>query len=88
MSILVTGGAGYIGSHTCVELLCKGEDVVIVDNFCNSKPEVVETIKALSDKDIPIYKNDILDETAGLLYYIDKRGGKARWGQKLNGGFT
>ena len=42
MSILVTGGAGYIGSHTCVELLNAGKEVVILDNFVNSKPEVLD----------------------------------------------
>ena len=45
MSILVTGGAGYIGSHTVVELLNSGREVVIIDNFSNSKPEVLENIK-------------------------------------------
>ena len=51
MSILVTGGAGYIGSHTCVELLNKEEKIVIVDNFSNSKPEVLEKIKEITNKD-------------------------------------
>ena len=45
MSILVTGGAGYIGSHTAVELLNKNEEIVIVDNFINSKPEALQRIK-------------------------------------------
>lgn len=45
MSVLVTGGAGYIGSHTVVELLNSGRDVVIVDDFSNSKPEVLDNIK-------------------------------------------
>lgn len=45
MSILVTGGAGFIGSHTVVELLNAGYDVIIVDNFVNSKPEALEAIK-------------------------------------------
>ena len=48
MSILVTGGAGYIGSHTCVELLEKGEEIVIVDNFSNSKPEVLDKTKDIT----------------------------------------
>ena len=46
MPVLVTGGAGYIGSHTCVELLNAGYDIVVVDNFSNSKPEVLNRIKA------------------------------------------
>ena len=45
MKILVTGGAGYIGSHTCVELLNEGFEVVVIDNFSNSKPEVLDKIK-------------------------------------------
>ena len=62
MSILVTGGAGYIGSHTVVELLNRGEDIVIVDNFINSKPEALEKIKEITKKDFKFYKVDILDE--------------------------
>ncbi|MBQ5612889.1 MAG: NAD-dependent epimerase/dehydratase family protein, partial [Clostridia bacterium] len=45
MAILVTGGAGYIGSHTAVELLAAGEDIIIVDNYCNSSPRALERIK-------------------------------------------
>lgn len=62
MSILVTGGAGYIGSHTVVELLNKGEDIVIVDNFVNSKPEALDRIKKITGKDFKFYEVDILDE--------------------------
>lgn len=59
MKVLVTGGTGYIGSHTCVELLKNGHEVVIVDNFYNSKPEVLEFIKQISKKDITFYQYDI-----------------------------
>ena len=45
MNILVTGGAGYIGSHTCVELLNSGHSIIIVDNLCNSKAETINSIK-------------------------------------------
>ncbi len=62
MAILVTGGAGYIGSHTVVELLNKGEDIVIVDNFVNSKPEVLDKIKKITGKDFKFYEVNILDE--------------------------
>ena len=48
MSILITGGAGFIGSHTCVELLNAGYDIIILDNFVNSKPESLKRIKELS----------------------------------------
>ena len=62
MSILVTGGAGYIGSHTVVELLDRGEDLVIVDNFVNSKPEALDKIKRITNKDFKFYEIDLLDE--------------------------
>ena len=61
MSILVTGGTGYIGSHTSIELLNKGEEIVIVDNLSNSKIEMVDKIKKLSGKDFKFYKVDLLD---------------------------
>jgi UDP-glucose 4-epimerase len=62
MVILVTGGAGYIGSHTCVELLEKGEQLVIIDNFVNSKPEVLDKIKEITKKDFKFYEVDLLDK--------------------------
>ncbi len=62
MSILVTGGAGYIGSHTCIELIKAGYDVVIVDNFYNSKRESLRRIAELSGKAITFYECDIRDE--------------------------
>ena len=61
MSILVTGGAGFIGSHTCVELLEIGEDLVIVDNFSNSSPKVLEKIKEITGKNFKFYEVDLLD---------------------------
>ena len=62
MSILVTGGAGYIGSHTVVELLNKGEDVIIVDNFVNSKPSAIEAIKKITNKKFQFYELDLRDK--------------------------
>jgi len=62
MSILVTGGAGYIGSHTVVELLNEGEDIVIVDNFCNSSPDALDKIKTITGKDFKYYEIDLLDK--------------------------
>ena len=62
MVILVTGGAGYIGSHTCVELLEKGEELVVVDNFVNSKPDVIDKIKEITKKDFKFYEVDLLDK--------------------------
>ena len=60
--ILVTGGTGYIGSHTVVELLNKGEEIVIVDNLSNSSIEVLDKIKQITGKDVQFYKVDLLDE--------------------------
>lgn len=65
MNILVTGGAGYIGSHTCVELLNSGFEVVVVDNYYNSSPKVLDRIKELTGKDFKFYECDIRD-TAGM----------------------
>ncbi|NMA83621.1 MAG: UDP-glucose 4-epimerase GalE [Epulopiscium sp.] len=64
MAILVTGGAGYIGSHTCVELLDAGYDIVVLDNFSNSKPESLRRIKEITNKDFKFYEVDLLDKSA------------------------
>ena len=62
MNILVTGGAGYIGSHTCVELLNAGYGVVVVDNLCNSNPKSLERVEALTGKKVKFYEGDVRDE--------------------------
>ena len=62
MSVLVTGGAGYIGSHTVIELLNSGRDVVIVDDFSNSNKEVLESIKKITGKDFKFYEINYLDK--------------------------
>lgn len=62
MSILVTGGAGFIGSHTCVELLENGYDIVVLDNFINSKPESLKRIKQITGKNFKFYETDLLDK--------------------------
>ena len=61
MAILVTGGAGYIGSHTCVELLDAGYEVVVLDNLCNSSEKSLDRVKQLTGKEVKFYKGDILD---------------------------
>ena len=64
MSILLTGGAGYIGSHTCVEMLNAGYDIVVVDNYSSSSPEALKRMKELTGKDFPIYEADVCDGEA------------------------
>lgn len=61
MAVLLPGGAGYIGSHTAVELLNKGKEIIIIDNFSNSKPEVLDKIKQITGKDFKFYEMDYLD---------------------------
>ena len=65
MAVLVTGGAGYIGSHTCIELLNAGHEIIVVDNYSNSKPESLQRVKELTGKDFAFYEVDLLDR-AGL----------------------
>ena len=64
MKILVTGGAGYIGSHTCVELLNAGYDIVVLDNLCNSSEKCLDAVRELTGKSFPFYKADLLDYAA------------------------
>ena len=61
MAILVTGGAGYIGSHTCVELLKEGYEVVVVDNLYNSSEEALNRVKQITGKEVKFYNVDVLD---------------------------
>lgn len=64
MAVLLTGGAGYIGSHTCVELLAAGYDAVIIDNFSNSSEKVLERIREISGRSVVCYNADVCDESA------------------------
>lgn len=64
MKILVTGGAGYIGSHTCVELLNAGYEIVVLDNLCNSCEKSLDAVKKITGKDFPFYEADLLDYEA------------------------
>ena len=62
MKVLVTGGAGFIGSHTCVELLNSGFEIVVLDNFSNSNMKSIENIKKITGKDFKFYEVDYLDK--------------------------
>lgn len=64
MAILVTGGAGYIGSHTCVELLNAGYDIAVVDNLCNSSVESLKRVEEITGKKVRFYEADLLDREA------------------------
>lgn len=61
LNILVTGGAGYIGSHTCVELLAAGHNLTVIDNFSNAKPEVLDKIRRIAGRDFAFYEGDLRD---------------------------
>ncbi|MCI9415762.1 MAG: UDP-glucose 4-epimerase GalE [Clostridiales bacterium] len=61
MAILITGGCGYIGSHTCIELLKAGQDIVVLDNYYNAKPEALRRVQELAGKEFPFYECDIRD---------------------------
>ena len=71
--ILVTGGAGYIGSHTCIELLDAGEEIIVLDNFSNSKPEAIDLIKEVSGKDFKFVEADLLDRAAVRKVFEENR---------------
>lgn len=64
MKVFVTGGAGYIGSHTCVELLAAGHDVVVFDNFCNSHPEALRRVEKITGKKLAVVREDIRNQAA------------------------
>lgn len=62
MAVLITGGAGYIGSHTCVEMLNAGKEIVVIDNFSNSSPVSAERVRRITGKDFPLIECDIRDK--------------------------
>ncbi len=64
MKVLLAGGAGYIGTHTCVELISAGHDVIIADNFSNSCPTAVERVEEITGRGIPLYEADVCDKAA------------------------
>lgn len=62
MTVLVTGGAGFIGAHTCIELLESGHQVVVIDNLCNSNPKSLDRVRQLTGKHLDFYQGDVRDE--------------------------
>lgn len=73
MQVFVTGGAGFIGSHTAAELLDAGYEVVIADNFCNSKPETIENIQEITGKTVKFYETDLRDLPALRKIFSENR---------------
>lgn len=73
MNVLVAGGAGFIGSHTAVELLNAGYDIVVADNFYNSKPEALEAIRTITGKDFKFYEVDLCDKDATEIIFKENK---------------
>lgn len=73
MNILVTGGAGYIGSHTCVALLEAGYNVIVADNLCNSKIETIDKIKQLTNKEFKFYQIDVTDRHSVEIIFSENK---------------
>ena len=73
MNVLVTGGAGYIGSHTCVQLLETGYDIAVVDNLCNSCEESLNRVKKITGKDFKFYEVDLLDKEALDKIFVENK---------------
>ena len=71
MSILITGGAGYIGSHTAVELLNAGYDIVVADNYCNSSPKALDRVRKITTCDFPAYEVDLCDKEALRRVFVE-----------------
>jgi UDP-glucose 4-epimerase len=77
MKVLVAGGAGYIGSHTAVELLAAGYDVVVVDNFINSEPFILDNIRKVSGKDFSFAELDVTDKDTLFSFFEKEKDIKA-----------
>lgn len=73
MKVLVTGGAGYIGSHACIELLKDGHVPVVVDNFSNSKPESMRRVREITGRDFPVHDLDVRDREALLKVFREEK---------------
>ena len=73
MAILVTGGAGYIGSHTCIEMMQAGYEVIVVDNLDNSNEESLNRVKEISGKEVKFYKEDVRNKDAMRKIFTDNK---------------
>ena len=73
MNVLLAGGAGYIGSHTCVELIEAGHSVVVADNFSNSCPEAVRRVEKITGAEIPLYEADVCDKAAADTIFSENK---------------
>ena len=73
MKILVTGGCGYIGSHTCVELLNNGYEVIVIDNLINSKREVIDKIETITGKKLSFYEGDVRDKKLLISIFLENK---------------
>ena len=71
INIVITGGAGFIGSHTAVEFLNAGYEIIIVDNYCNSSPKAIERVKEITGKDFKVYEVDMCDKDALEKVFIE-----------------
>ncbi len=73
MNILVTGGAGYIGSHTAVELLLSGHEIAVIDNFCNSSEEAIQSIEKIAGRGVSLYRGDVRDRALLDRIFTERR---------------
>ena len=73
MKVLVAGGAGYIGSHTCIELLNSGYGVIVIDNLCNSNPKSLDRVQEITGKTLKFYEGDARDEALLRKIFADMK---------------
>ena len=84
MAILITGGCGFIGSHTCIEMLAAGYDIVVLDNYYNASPIALQRVKELSGRDFPFYECDIRDEAGLRRIFAENKRSASRCKSRLN----